>query len=542
MFKTPFTKALVFSVFPLTYYLIGYLNHARAGKIALIGVLLIGSLLALKPYFPDSKKLRYLTFFTLLVLFVNMSFHAGLKDIFGVAQEENAIMAAIFSTDQSESTEFFLHYRWYLIKHTVLCFVLFTLYLRYVINPPFSQTSPGRQRWQLVLFLLLTTVIHLNPSLYRSNPFIYFPYYYNNWQEALRVTARLVEELDANLKISNLDLMTYTGEEEKKTVVLVIGESDTRHNWSLYGYNRKTTPLLDGMKAELVVFENIHAAAPATLVAFLHMLTPATIEEPERWKTDPDILLMAKHAGYHVTYISNHSTDAHKGIIKIFSEHGDEIIRTNRGKSRGEGSYDAILLGPFEKALAANHDKKFIIVHMLGSHPAYNFRYPDSYSIFTDTYNDPVTLDLKEKGRAKWALTFRNLYDNSIVYGDMVRHRLIEILKNSKDAKHSTWLYLPDHGQDVCHNDNYSGHNYTAPEQWEIPMVFWSPSFEKVDPSIASRPYRVDLLDHTVLGLLGIEGIYYNENNDIFSDRYISNFKKNEVESRGTKAVAKPES
>lgn len=249
---------------------------------------------------------------------------------------------------------------------------------------------------------------------------------------------------------------------------------------------------------------------------------------------------MARHAGYHVTYISNHSTDAHKGIIKIFSEHADEVIRTNRGKSRGEGSHDEILLAPYEQALAANYDKKLIIVHMLGSHPAYNFRYPDSYSLFTDTYDDAVGRDLKDQGRPKWALTFRNLYDNSIVYSDMVRSRLLEILKNSRDAEHSTWLYLSDHGQDVCHNDNYSGHNFAAPEQWEIPMVFWSPAIEGLDPAIASRQYRADLLDHTVLGLLEVEGVYYDETNDIFSNRFITRLKKNTVENSRTLTVASP--
>jgi heptose-I-phosphate ethanolaminephosphotransferase len=55
-------------------------------------------------------------------------------------------------------------------------------------------------------------------------------------------------------------------------------------------------------------------------------------------------------------------------------------------------------------------------------------------------------------------------------------------------------------------------------------MVFWrSPSFPApaVDAAeLRTRPYQTDALDHTLLGLLGISGDYYDPKGDIFSEQF----------------------
>jgi glucan phosphoethanolaminetransferase (alkaline phosphatase superfamily) len=79
-------------------------------------------------------------------------------------------------------------------------------------------------------------------------------------------------------------------------------------------------------------------------------------------------------------------------------------------------------------------------------------------------------------------------------------------------------LYHPDHGQDVCHNDNFSGHNHKANEQWDIPMIFWSPKISQIDKNITNSKYQLDNVDNTILGLLEINGKYYDKRFDLFSD------------------------
>lgn len=211
---------------------------------------------------------------------------------------------------------------------------------------------------------------------------------------------------------------------------------------------------------------------------------------------------------------------ARRGMYSVFTSHADKIVLTNMGTSRGESSFDKELFAPYCKALDDKAGKKLIIVHILGAHPAYNYRYPEEYNKFNISTDDAVTKELASKGRSKIAIVFRNQYDNAILYQDFILSTLLEKLQEKK-LPYSAWLYISDHGQDVSRNTDFSGHNYLAKEMWEVPMLFWSSKdFLKHDliPSL-STPYQADVIDHTILGLLDISGIYYNPSQDIFNTK-----------------------
>jgi heptose-I-phosphate ethanolaminephosphotransferase len=516
--STPLKKAIFFIIFPFVFYLLDFLNYSRAGKIAVIGFFMIGLFSSLNQYFSNSRFFHYLYKLIVIIIFINMSFHAFLRDIFGVEQDSIIVMQTIFGTDINEVKEFLIQYKFYLLKHFTIFLVSLTIYFTITNSKDKEQIDYKSLRKTVIIFAIFFLLIHLNPTLRRSNPFVYFPYYYIKWEKTIALTRQLDSQIKNKLNSSLLSTMHYTGNNRKKTVVFVIGESDTKHNWSLYGYQRETNPKMRKLQNELLIFRNIYAAGPNTISSIEKMLTPATRKEPDLWKRMPDILLMAKQAGYKTYWISNHTTDT-RGVINIFASHADEFILTNKGKSRGEGSYDEEVILPYKKALDDNYDRKFIIVHLLGSHPAYDFRYPKKYSRFTYIFDDDVISNLKNKGISSWALIFRNLYDNTILYSDTIRYQLLTLLKNSKENNHSSWLYLSDHGQDVCHHSNYSGHNFKAKEQWEIPMIFWS-SEKQYDKNITNYFYSADFIDHALLGLMDIEGDYYNPYLDIFSNHF----------------------
>jgi len=507
----PLIHALLFGVFPVTFYLLDFINYSRAGKLLITGMATIGLLSALAEKYRSSLP-RWLLFFVSLVLFANLSFHAGMRDIFGVAQDEMMIMKSILSTDGQESYEFWLQYKPYLIKHLLIFVFSFGLFYLLALKPSTKKQHIPISAAILSFWILFFIIGHLEKSIRRGNPFIYFPHFYNEYRQELSELKQLDHLLQSNQTDNALSGVRYYGKDPKNTVVWVIGESSTKHNWSLYGYDRETTPLIDSIRSELLVFDHILAAAPITIPAFERMLTPATKADPERWKKEPSVLQIAKKAGYHTYWISNHTTDAHNGITTLFARQADEVYITNKGKARGEGSYDASVLPAYQKALQDPYDKKLILVHLLGSHPAYNFRYPDSYARFTGNFDDEVAKSLEKRGRAKWAIAFRNFYDNSVLYGDYIRYTLLKKLQKSPDVAHAVWIYHPDHGEDVCHHTNFSGHNKHAIEQWEIPMLVWSPVKMKGN---TKRKYRLDEIESTILGLLKISSKYYHSDQDI---------------------------
>jgi glucan phosphoethanolaminetransferase (alkaline phosphatase superfamily) len=63
-------------------------------------------------------------------------------------------------------------------------------------------------------------------------------------------------------------------------VVWIIGESLNRANMSLYGYERPTSPTLESMRKELIVFRDVVSSAPATMDSLMKMLTPADLNDP----------------------------------------------------------------------------------------------------------------------------------------------------------------------------------------------------------------------------------------------------------------------
>lgn len=432
-----------------------------------------------------------------------------MRNIFGVASDAFNVLDTVFSTDESESREFIGQYLNYILIFGGF-FILSTVFYSFLffVGKIISKFS----RVKLIVFALLFVALHLNSTMRETNPYYYFYNTYNTFLKDKKTLTDLQQQIAQNIKSSKL---SYGDMNSSNTLVLVIGESETSENLHLYRYERQTTPNLDKIKDEILIFSDVKAAAPATIEAFKYIFTSANFNDKEAYKTTPSIIQIAKSAGYKTFFISNHSTD-NRGIIAALTMSADEFVITNVGKSRGEGSYDESVLEPYKKALNDSAKRKFIIVHILGSHPAYDFRYPKEFNKFTYEFDDKVASKLKNAGRAKYAVVFRNLYDNSVLYNDFIKSEILKELRNSNNENKS-FLYFSDHGQDVSHNDNFSGHNYKAKQQWKVPLIFWAEGI-KFSKNRSQKPVNLEYVNNTIIGLLGIQSDFYDEKNDIFRE------------------------
>lgn len=90
------------------------------------------------------------------------------------------------------------------------------------------------------------------------------------------------------------------------TIILVIGESTSRHHMSLYGYPRETTPQLSGLRPELAVFEDVISNHTSTIDSVIDSLTLRRAALGARANEDAvGILQLAKAAGFQTTWLSN---------------------------------------------------------------------------------------------------------------------------------------------------------------------------------------------------------------------------------------------
>lgn len=526
-----FIRAMGWVLIVTLYWAMGWLNFLQALKTALLGSLFI---LALSAWtLRDGRESGVGRSLNLLVVFLFLvinGFHSFLRDVFGVAQNDLIVVEALFNTNTGESSEFIIQNIWSLGKHLLVAILVVAFYWFLMgWRPVFLRRSSravdlnarGRDRIIRIPAVILTgllLLVHLNPTMRKENPLLYFPIRYAKWERTVENTRALQEKITAAVTTdSSLATMKYTGS-GSRTVVFLIGESVSRLNWSMYGYSRQTTPELESLGPRVLKFTDVITTFGSTVGDIRLMIGPATRERPDLYAVKPDILTMARNAGYKVFWITNHSTDM-AGALSIIADHADVTVNVNLGGSRGEGSHDEVILPELMKALDDPSPRKFVILHLLQAHPAFYFRYPESFARFNNG-DDEVARTLKAKGRSLRARKMRNYYDNAMLYSDHVLKATIDLCEARTDQA-IAWLYTPDHGEDVAHYSNFVGHNNRVPAMFEIPLLLWrSDGFPRLLPeasNLESRPYQTDLMDHTLLGLMGIEGDYYDPAGDILS-------------------------
>lgn len=281
--------------------------------------------------------------------------------------------------------------------------------------------------------------------------------------------------------------------------VLVIGESAARTHLSLYGYERETTPEMDGMRDELVVFRNVISAMPVTNHSLYYALTFKTLSD----HMHPRATLMSvlDHAGYHIDAYSTQENFGENSVSALFTQWRPRYH---------EEEFDECLLDDVREALANRNGPTLIILHIMGSHITYRNRYPDSFSYFT-----AETAGASAPGVNPLFQENIDTYDNSIRYTDYVLCRIIDELK--KAGGKNFLFYFSDHGENVETGFNQ---NYRDPEKtdsYEVPFLFWfSPEFREAYPdrveaaeAAVDRPIQLDRAAEGVLSVFGVSSKEY---------------------------------
>ncbi|KAA6176580.1 phosphoethanolamine transferase CptA [Pseudomonas marginalis] len=308
---------------------------------------------------------------------------------------------------------------------------------------------------------------------------------------------------------------------QPSTLVLVIGESTNRQRMSLYGYPRKTTPELDKLRDQLDVFDNVITPRPYTIEALQQVLTFADEEHPDLYLKTPSIVSMMKQAGYKTFWITNQQTMTKRNtMLTTFSEQADEQVYLNNNRNQNARQYDGDVLEPFSKALADKAERKLIVVHLLGTHMSYQYRYPPSFDTFTDRQGVPDGVNDDQ-------LPTYNSYDNAVRYNDFVVSSLIK--DYAKTDPNGFLLYLSDHGEDVFDSAGHDtlGRNEgkpTAP-MYTIPFMTWaSPKWRATHDwnmqGDVQRPYSSSQLIHTWADLAGLSFDELDRSRSLVSDSF----------------------
>lgn len=318
------------------------------------------------------------------------------------------------------------------------------------------------------------------------------------WSYSVNLSLHYIHQNNQNRKELLLPNATIidTG---KSVVILVIGESARKQNFSLYGYSKNTNPLLsktsnlfhfDANSCATYTTEGVKCILEYAHTDQLYEILPNYLE-----RNDVEVIWRTTNWGEPPVHIKNYQTSQYL-LTKCKS---------------GNCNYDELLLTELREQIVQSKKHKILIVlHTSTSHgPLYSKKYPSSFEQFK-----PVCNSVELGNCSQSELT--NAYDNTIVYTDYILHSVIETLKQLKDYR-SAMLFVSDHGESLGEKNLYMHGvpiSFAPKEQYEIPFIVWlSDSSVKVKPNQTLSQHHVF---HSVLHLLSLQSPIYKEELNIF--------------------------
>lgn len=376
-----------------------------------------------------------------------------------------------------------------------------------------------------LLLLAVAAGLHANPTLLRSEPFLRWAVLYQRHLVARAEMQQLAAQRAA-LWATRAQWQVQRVDAQPRTVVLFIGESANRSNWGLYGYARDTTAPLaqsfEGLGGQLLLFTQARSTEAFTLPSLRLALTPATRAQPQLWREAPDLVMLARAAGYRVSWLSNQPGS--DGWIASLGRDADAQAFINHGNWRDSSAEDEALVPVLRAQLqGAPPRDELIVVHLLGQHFHYALRCGGQAGPFAKVADDAVMRALRAQGRSGAILQARNDYDDATWCGARALGQMLQTLAQARPGRALAALYFSDHGQEVGHTRDFAGHSAEDASGYAVPLWIWRNAQAQALPIDASRlqaPILLDTLDMALQHLLGLRSRWYDAQQDFLSPAY----------------------
>ena len=246
--------------------------------------------------------------------------------------------------------------------------------------------------------------------------------------------------------------------------ILVIGEAARYDHLSLNGYERNTTPLLQARK-NLISYDSAYAQANLTSYSLPLIITRATADDADRAYREKSIVEAFREAGYYSGYLNKQLSSALETRIAKAS---DYAYQSNK-EVDVENNYDIDLVAKLQECVSDT--SQFFVLHTMGSHFRYEYRYPAEFEQFTPVMGKSFSyLGISEENKSE----FINAYDNTILYLDYFLNELIEYVDGLNRS--AVIVYMSDHGESFWDDDrklSLHGSYEISKYEFHVPMLVW---------------------------------------------------------------------
>lgn len=308
-------------------------------------------------------------------------------------------------------------------------------------------------------------------------------------------------------------------------VVFIIGESLQRNFMSLYGYYLPTTPNLQALEqsGNLIAFSDVVSPGAKTNDVLKYVLNFGNYESEKQrpWSANLDIVNLARLANYETFWISNqerygqwavasgasaqmtdHSDFTSQIPVYKYAYSLDEVMLPSIRNFKSGAKRSPLTRKDESSAAEAGGTQKkdkFFILHLMGSHPSYEFRYPKSFAKFSaaDISREPL-----DEGQKKELAH----YLNTVAYNDFIVSEIYKIFADDN----TLIVYFSDHAQSLYQYRGKLIHGGINRFTLEIPLIFMaSDKFKEQNADLWARiaaakdkPFLNDDLIHAIAEIL----------------------------------------
>jgi arylsulfatase A-like enzyme len=304
-------------------------------------------------------------------------------------------------------------------------------------------------------------------------------------------------------------------------VVFISIDSLRPDHLSCYGYARKTSPNIDRLAREGVLFSNAFSTSSWTLPAHLSMLTSLYSLShgvlTGNYSLDPERITLAevlKKQGYATAgFVSAPYMDSIYGFDQGFDLYDDSINGTGKKENRhGHKQITSPLLNnSIKKWLSENHQKRFFLfLHYFDVH--YDYVPPSPFdTMFDPDYTGNVDARKYSSNQTiRYQMNSRDLahiialYDGEIAFTDHHVGEIFSSLRELNIYENTLIVLTSDHGEEFFEHGR-KGHRHTLyDEVLRVPLIIKLPESRKQSHKMDQLVSLVDIMP-TVLNALGLK-------------------------------------
>ena len=313
-------------------------------------------------------------------------------------------------------------------------------------------------------------------------------------------------------------------------VILILVDTLRADHVGAYGYDRNTTPNIDKLAKEGVLFKNMLAQSSwtkpgtASILTGLHPKINKANAHKSKLSAENILLSEVLEENGYDTYAF--ITNTYVGSTSGFNQGYDKFIDTELFSVAADKVNEAVI--PIIENLEKT-SKQFIYIHYLDPHYPYNST-EEFFALHNNLSVDEVNKAWDKKEATHVVGTVEeyvekldflkaqtvNLYDDEILFNDKMIGNVIQALKERNMYNNSIIIIISDHGEEFMDHGSF-GHGQTLyEEQLRVPWIMKVPTLGH--KLIEKQVNQIDVMP-TVLSLLDIKVPKNINGINVFNDK-----------------------